>query len=60
MGVVLTHYLQEVDVILGAVQLLEARLLFLQLVDLLFQPLDQSFGLVVSSLFVDPNQLGHL
>lgn len=55
-----TPYLQEVDVIISAVKLLQARLLFLQLVNLLFQPLNQSFCLVESSFFVDPNQLGHL
>lgn len=54
------QYLQEVDVVLSAVQLLEAGLLFLQLVNLLFQTLDQSLGLVESGLLVDTNQLGHL
>ncbi len=53
-------YLQKVDVVLSAVQLLEAGLLFLQLVNLLFQSLDQSLGLVESGLLVDTNQLGHL
>lgn len=33
-------HLQEVDVVLSAVQLLEARLLLLQLIDLLLQTLD--------------------
>lgn len=56
----LFRYLQEVDVVLGAVQLLEAGLLLLQLVDLLLQPFDQRLGLVERRLFIDADQLGHL
>lgn len=54
------RHLQKVDVVLGAVQLLEARLLFLQLVDLLLQALDQGLGLVEGRLLVDADQLGDL
>lgn len=53
-------YLQKVNVVLSAVQLLEPGLLFLQFINLLFQSLDQTLGLVESSLFIDTDQLCHL